>query len=54
MPPLKKTNLLYIHSDQHSPYVNGCYGDPLVRTPHIDALAARGVCLDNTYCPSPI
>ena len=27
------TNLLYIHSDQHSPYVNECYGDPLVRTP---------------------
>lgn len=49
-----RPNLLYIHSDQHSPYVSGCYGDPLVRTPHLDALAASGVALDNTYCPSPI
>ena len=49
-----QTNLLYIHSDQHSPYVNGCYGDPLVRTPHLDGLAAQGVVLDHTYCPSPI
>ena len=23
-----RPNLLYIHSDQHSPYVTGCYGDP--------------------------
>ena len=49
-----RPNLLYIHSDQHNPYVTGCYGDPLVETPHLDALAARGVVLDNTYCPSPI
>ncbi len=49
-----RPNLLYIHSDQHSPYVAGCYGDPLVEPPHLDALAARGVVLDNTYCPSPI
>ena len=49
-----RPNLLYIHSDQHSPYVAGCYGDPLVETPHLDALAERGVVFDNTYCPSPI
>jgi choline-sulfatase len=49
-----RPNLLYIHSDQHSPYVTGCYGDPLVETPNLDALAARGVVLDNVYCPSPI
>ncbi|MCJ8329034.1 MAG: sulfatase-like hydrolase/transferase [Lentisphaeria bacterium] len=49
-----RPNLLYIHSDQHSPYVTGCYGDPLVKTPHLDALAARGVVLENTYCPSPV
>ena len=47
-------NLLYIHSDQHSPFVAGCYGDPLVRTPHLDALAAAGVLFENAYCPSPI
>lgn len=54
MTDTSRPNLLYIHSDQHSPFVSGCYGDPLVRTPHLDALAARGVTLDSTYCPSPI
>ena len=49
-----RPNLLYIHSDQHNPYVTGCYGDSLDDTPHLDALAARGVTLENTYCPSPI
>ena len=49
-----KPNLLYIHSDQHSPYVTGCYGDPIVRTPNIDRLAAQGIVFDNVYCPSPI
>ena len=47
-------NLLYIHSDQHSPSVLGCYGDPLVETPNLDALAARGVRCDSVYCPSPV
>eukprot|EP01043_Picozoa_sp_COSAG02_P043637 COSAG02_NODE_3820_length_6190_cov_1.860121_4_plen_315_part_00 len=44
----------YIISDQHSPFVTGCYGDPVVSTPHLDGLAARGVTLDNCYCVSPI
>jgi len=47
-------NLLYIHSDQHSPFVMGCAGDPLVQTPHLDGLAARGVQCTNLYCPSPV
>ena len=46
-----RPNLLYIHSDQHNPYVTGCYGDSLVDTPHLDALAVQGVTLENTYCP---
>ena len=50
----QRPNLLYIHSDQHNPYVTGCYGDPLVKTPNLDQLAAGGVLLGNTYCPSPI
>ena len=54
MPPDRRPNLLYIHSDQHNPYVTGCYGDELARTPNLDALAAKGVVLENVYCPSPI
>ncbi len=51
---LNRPNLLYIHSDQHSPHVTGCYGDELVDTPNLDRLAASGVVFDNAYCCSPI
>ena len=51
---MDRPNLLYIHSDQHNPYVTGCYGDRLVETPALDALAARGVLLEDVYSPSPV
>ena len=50
----QRPNLLYIHSDQHSPFVAGCYGDSLVQTPHLDRLAQDGALFENAYCPSPI
>jgi choline-sulfatase len=49
-----RPNLLYIHSDQHAPRVAGCYGDPVVETPALDALAARGVVFGAAYCPAPL
>lgn len=48
------TNLLFISSDEHSRKVLGCYGNPVVRTPNLDALAARGVRFDHAYCQTPI
>ncbi|MGN6565614.1 MAG: sulfatase-like hydrolase/transferase [Thermomicrobiales bacterium] len=48
------TNLLLLMSDEHNRRMLGCYGHPLVRTPHLDALAARGVRLTNAYCNSPL
>jgi choline-sulfatase len=47
-------SLLFFMSDQHTQRVAGCYGDGVVRTPHLDRLAARGVVFDEAYCPSPI
>lgn len=32
----------------------GCAGHPLVKTPHIDGLAARGSMLANAFCTSPL
>jgi choline-sulfatase len=49
-----RPNLLYIHTDQHNPYVTGCYGDPLVQTPNLDRLAQGGALFSNVYCNSPI
>jgi len=52
--PDKQPNLLFIFSDQHAARVTGCYGNPIIDTPALDALAARGVTFDNAYCPSPM
>jgi len=49
-----RPNLLFIHSNQHSPRVLGCAGDSLDVTPHVDALAATGTVCDAIYCPSPL
>jgi len=47
-------NVLVIMSDEHDPRHMGCSGSPIVRTPNLDALAARGVRFSAAYTPSPI
>lgn len=48
------TNVLFLMCDEHTPRVLGCYGDPLVQTPTLDALAATGVRFTAAYCQNPI
>ncbi len=50
----KKPNLLFIMADQLRADYLGCTGHPYIRTPHIDALAARGVNFLRTYCQAPV
>ncbi len=45
----KRPNVLLICVDDLKPIL-GCYGEPLVKSPHIDRLAARGVVLERAYC----
>jgi choline-sulfatase len=47
-------SVLFINSDQHCRTVAGCYGNPVVRTPNLDRLAARGTRFTHAYCPTPI
>lgn len=47
-------NVIVIMSDEHNPQVLGCAGHPIVKTPNLDALAARGTYFVNAYTPSPI
>ena len=41
-------------SDEHNPQVMGCAGHPIIRTPNIDALAARGTRFSSAYTTCPI
>lgn len=50
----ERPNVVLIMSDQHHAGVMGCAGDPVVETPNLDALAARGVMLGNLYCNMPL
>jgi choline-sulfatase len=47
-------NLLFIISDEHQARALSCAGHPIVRTPHIDALAERGNRFEAAYTPCPI
>jgi len=47
-------NVLFIMCDQLRADYLGCSGHPTIRTPNIDALAARGVQFSQSYVQSPI
>jgi choline-sulfatase len=51
---VKPTNLLLLNADQHSTRIFGAYGNPIVQTPNLDGLAARGTRFVNGYCPYPM
>jgi arylsulfatase A-like enzyme len=49
-----KPNVLLILTDQHRWDCLGAAGNPDLRTPHLDALAADGVRFANAFCPLPV
>lgn len=51
---MKPTNLVFIMSDEHNPRILGCAGHGIIKTPHLDRLAARGTYFPDAHCNSPI
>lgn len=50
----KPHNVIVIMSDEHNPKVMGCSGHPVISTPNLDALAARGTRFSSAYTTSPV
>lgn len=49
----QKYNVLFIHVDDLRPEL-GCYGNPIIQTPHIDNLASTGYLFNHHYVQSAI
>jgi len=45
-------SVLLLIADDWSP-IAGCYGDPIIRSPNIDAFAQRATTFDHAFCTTP-
>ncbi len=48
-----RPNVLWLTSEDHGPHM-GAFGDPVARTPHVDALAAKGMLFKRAWSNSPV
>ena len=51
-PKAVRPNFLWIIAEDTGPWL-GCYGEPLVHTPHLDALARRGIRFTTAWAGGP-
>ena len=51
---MSRPNIVVIMADQLAPQFTGAYGHRVAKTPHLDALASRGMRFDAAYCNSPL
>jgi arylsulfatase A-like enzyme len=49
-----RPNFLLFITDQHRVDYLGCYGHPILKTPHIDSIAARGTRFKRFYVATPV
>src|SRR2546430_4470385 len=50
----ERPNFILFVTDQHRADFLGCYGHPVLRTPHIDSIAADGTMFGRFYVASPV
>ena len=51
---MNRPNFLFVMADQMAALALPCYGHSIVRAPHLQHLADRGVLFENAYCNSPL
>jgi arylsulfatase A-like enzyme len=51
---MDRPNFVLFITDQHRADYLSCYGHPVLKTPHIDSIAARGVSFDRFYVATPV
>jgi arylsulfatase A-like enzyme len=51
---MKRPNFLFFITDQHRVDYLGCYGHPVLKTPHIDSIAAHGTRFERFYVATPV
>ena len=47
-------NIVLIMTDNHGAWTLGCYGNPDIKTPHIDRLAAEGTLFSRCYANNAV
>ena len=50
----RRPNLLVVLTDQQQARMLSCAGNPHLRTPHMDSLAATGTRFERAYCSDPV
>jgi len=50
----ERPNVLFIAIDDQNDWIGHLGGHPLAKTPHLDALAARGTTFTNAHCQAPL
>ncbi len=49
-----KTNVVFVLTDDQGVWAAGCYGNPEIRTPNLDRLAATGIRMENFFVATPV
>ena len=51
---VRKTNVVFILTDNQGAWTLGCYGNPDIQTPHIDRLAADGMLFSRAFASNAV